>query len=60
MPLFLLDRYDYKNWAHGLKRSGYATNPKYAEMLIAKIETFGLDIYDKYPNPVNKFKELGR
>jgi len=57
MPLFLLDRYDYKNWAHGLKNSGYATNPKYAEMLIIKIETFGLDIYDKYPNPINKIKK---
>ena len=57
MPLFLLDRYDYKNWAYGLKRSGYATNPEYAHMLIRKIETFGLDAYDKYPNPINTIKK---
>ncbi len=57
MALFLLDRYDYKNWAYGLSRSGYATNPKYAQMLIDKIEAFGLDAYDRYPNPTNKLKK---
>jgi LysM repeat protein len=36
--LFLLDRTDYKEWARGLKKAGYATNPRYAEMLIRLIE----------------------
>jgi len=57
MQLFLLDRYDYKNWARGLKESGYATNPKYADMIISKIEAYGLDQYDKYPDPAAKFKK---
>jgi len=57
ISLFLLDRYDYKNWAIGLKNSGYATNPQYAEMIINKIEAYGLDQYDKYPDPTDKFKK---
>lgn len=57
MSLFLLDRYDYKNWAYGLSKSGYATNPKYAQMIISKIEAFELDKYDRYPDPANKFKK---
>jgi len=46
--LFTLNRYDYKGWAYGLKRAGYATNPKYAEVLIQKIEMFKLYEYDHY------------
>ena len=42
-----LDRSNYKDWAHGLKKAGYATDPKYAEKLIGIIEFFGLDAYDK-------------
>lgn len=57
ISLFLLDRYDYKNWAIGLSTSGYATNPKYAQMLISKIEAYGLDQYDKYPDPTEKYKK---
>lgn len=45
--LFLLDRNDYKGWAYGLKQAGYATNPKYAELLIDLIERYELDQYDK-------------
>lgn len=44
--LFTLDRTDYEAWAHGLKKAGYATNPRYAEMLIKIIEENHLDIYD--------------
>ena len=40
--LFDLDRTDYKGWAHGLKKAGYATNPRYPEMLIRIIEENGL------------------
>ncbi len=46
--LFSLDRYDYKSWAWGLKQSGYATNPKYAVLLINIIETYELYQYDYY------------
>ncbi|MBQ2163399.1 MAG: glucosaminidase domain-containing protein [Muribaculaceae bacterium] len=41
--LFSLDITDYRGWAHGLKRCGYATDPLYAEKLISMIETYGLD-----------------
>ena len=44
--LFNLDRSDYKGWAHGLKKAGYATDPRYAYKLIALIETLGLYEYD--------------
>lgn len=43
--LFTLDISDYRGWAHGLKRCGYATDPLYAEKLINMIETYGLDKY---------------
>ncbi len=36
--LFDLRTGDYKSWAHGLKKAGYATNPDYANLLIRKIE----------------------
>jgi len=45
--LFDLDRTDYKGWARGLKKAGYATNPDYANMLIRKIEENELWKYDK-------------
>jgi LysM repeat protein len=44
--LFKLDSDDYKSWARGLKKSGYATNPKYASLLINIIESYDLDRYD--------------
>lgn len=44
--LFTLDPTDYEAWAVGLKKAGYATNPKYADMLIRVIEENHLDIYD--------------
>lgn len=34
---------DYKNWAYGLKKAGYATNPEYAELLIKIIEDLNLN-----------------
>ena len=45
--LFNLDPTDYKGWAYGLKKAGYATNPHYAEMLIKIIEDNNLYIYDR-------------
>ena len=44
--LFLLDIKDYKGWAWGLKIAGYATNPKYPELLIKAIETYELFKFD--------------
>ncbi len=37
---------DYKQWAHGLKKAGYATDKKYAEKLIKIIEALQLYQYD--------------
>jgi LysM repeat protein len=48
--LFDLEPTDYKAWAHGLKKAGYATNPKYAEALIKIIEDNKLYLYDKGVN----------
>jgi len=44
--LLKLNRLEYRKWAKGLKRAGYATNPKYAEALISVIERYGLWVYD--------------
>lgn len=44
--LFHLSATDYKGWARGLKKAGYATDPKYAELLINKIEEYSLWVYD--------------
>lgn len=45
--LFKLKITDYKGWAEGLKKAGYATDENYAKKLIAKIELHGLSILDK-------------
>ena len=41
-PLFELDTYDYKAWAHGLKKAGYATDKNYPKKLIDIIEKYEL------------------
>ena len=46
-PLFKLDITDYKGWAKGLKKAGYATNPQYAERLIKIIEDNQLNLLDE-------------
>ncbi|MDM8178052.1 MULTISPECIES: glucosaminidase domain-containing protein [Olivibacter] len=56
-PLFELDKDDYTGWAKGLKKAGYATNPRYAELLIDLIERYGLYEYDrgeKAPEKINR------
>ncbi len=45
--LFEYDRTDYVQWAHGLKKAGYATDPKYPEKLITMIEKYDLNLYDQ-------------
>ncbi len=44
--LFELDQTDYKGWARGLKKAGYATNPQYDKKLITIIEENDLHQYD--------------
>ncbi|NML19353.1 LysM peptidoglycan-binding domain-containing protein [Pseudoflavitalea sp. G-6-1-2] len=43
--LFGLDPTDYKGWAYGLKKAGYATNIKYSQLLIKLIEDYNLQEY---------------
>jgi len=43
--LFKLDPTDYKGWCDGLKKAGYATNPKYPNILIKHIELYNLQQY---------------
>ena len=45
--LFDLDITDYEGWAKGLKAAGYATNPKYAQLLIDRINLYDLTQYDQ-------------
>jgi flagellum-specific peptidoglycan hydrolase FlgJ len=42
-----LSAHDYKKWAHGLKKAGYATDKRYAEKLIRIIEELDLDRFDR-------------
>lgn len=44
--LFQLSATDYKGWAYGLKRAGYATNPRYPQILISNIEKYNLQQYN--------------
>ena len=44
--LFDLKVTDYKGWARGLKKAGYATDPSYANRLITIIEDYDLYKYD--------------
>jgi len=44
--LFTYKTTDYKAWAHGLKKAGYATNPKYPQLLIRIIEENELYKFD--------------
>jgi len=51
--LFDFKKDDYKKWARGLKKAGYATDPKYSQKLIDLIERY--ELY-KYDNKVLKKK----
>jgi uncharacterized FlgJ-related protein/LysM repeat protein len=44
--LFNLAKYDYKGWANGLQKAGYATSQTYANALISIIERYNLYKYD--------------
>ena len=45
--LFDYELTDYKSWAYGLKKAGYATDPSYPTKLIGVIERYQLYRYDK-------------
>ncbi len=45
---------DYKAWAYGLKKAGYATDPAYPTKLINLIETYNLYEYDRKPASYGK------
>lgn len=56
--LFELKPTDYKGWAKGLKKAGYATNPKYPQLLIDLIEKNDLAQYDRVkPGKIKKGKK---
>lgn len=44
--LFDLEPTDYKGWAHGLKKAGYATDPQYPNKLIRLITEYDLHRFD--------------
>lgn len=44
--LFDLQQDDYTSWSYGLKKAGYATDPKYPNKLIAIIERYNLNKFD--------------
>lgn len=50
--LFSYPKTDYKNWARGLKKAGYATNPQYANLLIRIIEQSDLAKFDRMTEEV--------
>lgn len=45
--LFKLSPKDYKGWAKGLRKAGYATDKKYADKLISLIDRYELAKYDQ-------------
>jgi len=53
-PLFELDKNDYRGWAAGLKEAGYATNPRYAELLVSLIERYNLNRFDRMETGTEK------
>ena len=48
--LFDYEVTDYKAWAYGLKKAGYATDPAYPKKLIKLIEDYQLHVYDRKPS----------
>jgi len=57
--LFDFKTSDYKAWAYGLKKAGYATDPQYPQKLIKNIEDYKLYEYDKMTiSDFENFEEL--
>ncbi|ATA91087.1 glucosaminidase domain-containing protein [Capnocytophaga canimorsus] len=55
--LFELAPDDYKGWAYGLKKAGYATDPKYPQKLISLIHKYQLHQYDEQVLGIKKDKK---
>ncbi len=55
--LFDLDPTDYEAWAHGLQKSGYATNRRYGNLLINVIENYSLYELDHMERPLASASE---
>ena len=53
--LFDLPIKRYKLWARGLKKAGYATNPKYAALLIGIIRKYNLNKFDRLEHDSKQF-----
>ena len=51
---------DYRRWAYGLKKAGYATDPQYPERLIKIIEEFQLHKLDEYYNSSIRYMDTER
>lgn len=58
--LFELDKNDYEGWAYGLKAAGYATNPRYPQLLISVIKRYNLDQFDRPETDIQKIKREDR
>jgi Mannosyl-glycoprotein endo-beta-N-acetylglucosaminidase/LysM domain len=56
--LFQLPTSDYKGWALGLKRAGYATNPRYAQIVISNIEKYNLQLFDEAGYDINSASSI--
>ena len=56
--LFMYEQSDYKSWAKGLKKAGYATNPKYPRLLIDIIEKYNLQELDQLNQPLISPEEV--
>lgn len=56
--LFEYKKTDYKKWAKGLKKAGYATNPEYAHRLINLIELYELYQYDEMSSSHHRFADV--
>jgi LysM repeat protein len=56
--LFDLEPTDYQSWAMGLRKAGYATNPRYGEILIATIEKNNLQRFDLVKPTEVEVKEI--
>lgn len=54
---FKLEHTNYKEWAEGLRKAGYATNPKYHILITGIIERYNLHQYDLEPMPAGVVPE---
>jgi flagellum-specific peptidoglycan hydrolase FlgJ len=48
------DSFDYKGWAKGIQRGGYASSSKWSAQVLSLIKKFGLNSLDEKPDPENQ------